>query len=100
LYFKPILSRGEGESVSFRKQFAYREYQKAIVGIRKTLSARNCDIRTRLIACALFACFEAFHANYEVALTQIFFGIETMEEHEKKRKDSSWTPGAPRLEAI
>jgi hypothetical protein len=100
LDFKAISAPGDAEAVRFRKQFAYQEYQKAIVGVRKTLSAKDCDIRTKLIACALFACFEAFHANYEVALTQIFAGIEMIEEHERKRRDPSPKSNAPPLEAI
>jgi hypothetical protein len=59
------------------------------VGIRKMLSAKDCDIRTRRIVCILFACFEAYHGNYETAQTQIFAEIEMMEEHEKSRKESS-----------
>jgi hypothetical protein len=91
---------GDEDVIKFRHQFAYKEYQKAIVGMRKALSEKDCDIRTRLIACILFACFEAYHGNCEVALVQIFSGIEMMEEHNKKRKKEDSTSNGPRLPPV
>ncbi|KAE9367698.1 hypothetical protein N431DRAFT_348684 [Stipitochalara longipes BDJ] len=88
LDLKSYTSAGD-ESIKFRKQFAYKEYQKAIVGMRKTLAAKGGDTRMRLVACILFACFEAYHGNYETARTQIISGIEMMEEHTKKRKEAA-----------
>lgn len=73
--------------VKSRKQFAYREYQKAIVGLRRTLVAKNCDIRTKLVACIVFACFECHEGNFGLARRQIFAGIKMMDEHEKKVED-------------
>lgn len=98
LDLKSFTSSGDEESIKFRRQFAYKEYQKAVVGIRKALSAKDCDIRTRLIACILFACFEAYHGNCETALVQIFSGIEMMEEHTKRRKEA--TANAPRTPPV
>jgi hypothetical protein len=89
LDLKSLAAAGDGESLKLRRQFAYKEYQKALVGIRKALTAKDCDIRTRLIACILFACFESYHGNRETALVQIFSGIEMMEEHTKRRKEQS-----------
>jgi Fungal Zn(2)-Cys(6) binuclear cluster domain/Fungal specific transcription factor domain len=87
LDLRTLDSEGDEEAIKFRKQFAYKEYQKAIVGLRKTLSAKDCDIRTRLIACILFACFEGYHGQSETALAQIYSGVEMMAEHEKKRNE-------------
>ena len=64
--------------------------------MRKTLSAKDCDTRIKLIACILFACFEAHNGSCEVALLQIFPGIEMVEEHTKKRKALKQTPIVPR----
>jgi hypothetical protein len=90
----------DDEAIKLRRQFAYKEYQKAIVGIRKTLSEKDCDITTRLVACILFACFEAYHGNSMTALGQIFSGIEMMEAHNKKRKEKGSTSNAPRLAPV
>lgn len=99
LDLKGLNSLGDGDSVKYRRQFAYKEYQKAIVGLRKTLAAKDCDIRTKLTATILFACFEAYHGNNETALTQIFSGIEMMEDYAKKRKvGASNTPREPPVE--
>jgi hypothetical protein len=95
-----ISERGGAEFAKLRKQFAYREYQKAIVGVRSRLASKDCDIRTRLIACVLFACFEAYHGNCETALTQIFAGVEMMEEHAKRIKESNKIPNSPGLQPV
>ncbi|KAN0095463.1 hypothetical protein V8E51_016174 [Hyaloscypha variabilis] len=94
LDLKSFSALGDDESVKFRRQFAYKEYQKAIVGVRKTLAAKDSDIRSRLIATILFACFEAYHGNNETALAQIFAGVEMMEDYTKKRKAAA--PNTPR----
>lgn len=92
--------RGDAEFAELRKQFAYREYQKAIVGVRQRLSTKDCDIRTRLIACILFACFEAYHGNCETALKQIFAGVEMMEDHAKRIEELNKIPDRPRLQPV
>ncbi|KAE8454290.1 hypothetical protein EG329_005215 [Mollisiaceae sp. DMI_Dod_QoI] len=68
-----------------RLQFAYREYDMAIVGLRKASSEGQADTRTKLLACILFACFEAYHGNIETATGQVFAGVELMEQYTKRR---------------
>jgi hypothetical protein len=68
-----------------RLEFAYREYDKAIVGLRKATTEGTADIRTKLISCILFACFEAYHGNNETATGQVFSGIELMEQYKRRR---------------
>lgn len=98
LDFQNFSTQDDGaEFAKLRKQFAYKEYQKAIVGIRKTLSAKDCDIRTRLIACLLFACFEAYHGNFETSVAQILAGVEMLEEYRKQRRLSMQKPNTQRL---
>ena len=101
LDFKDFSAYGDrDEFIKCRKQFAYKEYQKAIVGIRKTLAAKDCDIRTRLIACILFACFEAYHGNFDSSVAQIFAGVEMLEEHQKQKRLSMQAHNTARLESV
>ncbi|KUJ19427.1 uncharacterized protein LY89DRAFT_716937 [Mollisia scopiformis] len=66
-----------------RLEFAYREYDRAIVGLRN--AGPQADIRTKLISCILFACFESYHGNSETATAQVFAGIELMEQYSRQR---------------
>ena len=54
--------------------FAYHEYSKAIIEMRKTIAEKALDLRTRLIASLVFICFEVHHCNKVSAVAQ----IETM----------------------
>lgn len=79
------------ESVKTRSDFAYREYEKAISGLRKALVSKNCDIRTQLISTILFCCFEAYHENTLLAHKQAFIGIEMMADYNKRRRQLALT---------
>lgn len=59
---------------SKRRKFAYHEYSKAIIEMRKTTAEKTLDLRTRLIASLLFIYFEVYHCNKVSAVAQ----IETM----------------------
>jgi hypothetical protein len=59
---------------SKRREFAYHDYNKAIIKMRKTIAEKALDLRTRLIASLLFICFEVYHCNKVSAVAQ----IETM----------------------
>jgi hypothetical protein len=48
-------------------EFALKQYNKAIVNLRQTISEGKPQIRTALVACLLFVCFENFHGDYEAA---------------------------------
>jgi hypothetical protein len=69
------------QNAETRTAFAYREYQKGIAGLRKLLWTQRCDLRIKLIACVLFACFESFHANIDGARKQIFAGLAMLDEY-------------------
>lgn len=88
-----------GELRGFQKRFAYSEYHKALVGMRKSLE-KDYDIRLKLIICILFACFEAYHGNSKSAIWQLYAGIEMMEEYTKKRNEPPVTPYQTRLPPI
>ncbi|KAG4427162.1 hypothetical protein IFR05_017356 [Cadophora sp. M221] len=72
-----------------RREFAYREYGKAISCPRGTIAEKKLSIRTSLITSLLFACFEAYHGNSDAAAAQVYAGIEVMELYSKKRKIES-----------
>lgn len=74
-----------------RQRFAFSEYHKAIVGLRRSLAEQTCDIRTKLVSCLLFACFEAYHGNDQTARLQLFAGIEMLEDYSKRRKQLAST---------
>lgn len=52
----------------------------AIVEMRKTESQKTLDLRTRLIACLLFICFEINHCNKQSAVAQIDTMSSLLEE--------------------
>jgi hypothetical protein len=69
--------------------FALKEYNKAVLQIRKRVAGRKIDstgswdhqnLRFTLIACLLFACFESFHGSLDTAITQIHAGVRMIEE--------------------
>lgn len=60
-----------------RREFAYREYSKAIGQMHNSAREGN---RTSLIACILFATFELFNNYPETAATQIHAGIRMINE--------------------
>jgi len=79
-----------------RCEFAYREYGLAIAGIRKRTMECRADIRTKLLACILFTCFESYHGDSRAAATQTFAGIEMMNEYlesrQRAREETDWPP--------
>jgi hypothetical protein len=63
-----------------RREFAYREYAKAINLTHNSTNGGDESIRTTLIACLLFASFELFNGYPETAATQIHSGISLIGE--------------------
>ncbi|KAH9223321.1 hypothetical protein DL95DRAFT_128453 [Leptodontidium sp. 2 PMI_412] len=76
-----------------RLQFAYHSYHSAIVDMRRSTSEGQTDIRTKLLACLLFACFETYHGNRDVATAQVFAGIEAIDSYNLLRAHSQTTSG-------
>ncbi|KAH8601863.1 hypothetical protein B0O99DRAFT_501427, partial [Bisporella sp. PMI_857] len=62
-------------------EFAYKEYGLAIVNLRKYTLRDNANICTKLIACILFAYFESFHGNSNIATSQVYAGIDMLTDH-------------------
>ncbi|CZR61336.1 uncharacterized protein PAC_11232 [Phialocephala subalpina] len=75
----------ENSNDKARLEFAYREYDMAIVGLRKATTEGRADIRTKLIACIVFSCLEAYLGNNEMASGQAYQAIELMEQYTKYR---------------
>lgn len=42
---------------------------------------KRIDMRTRILACILFACFEAYHGNTNEAVSQMVAGTEMVREY-------------------
>ena len=56
-------------------QHALEQYHIAIKAMRAESARGNQDLRTTLITCLLNTCFEAFHGNHDLAVTQIKTGV-------------------------
>lgn len=69
-----------------RLEFAYREYGKALSSLRHAVAAQKTNTRTSLIASMLFACFETYHGNIEIATAQVFAGLDMIEQYSKNSK--------------
>ena len=70
-----------------RHEFAYREYDRAILGLRTAIAEGRADVRTKLIACILFACFETYHGNNDFATAQIYAGIDMINQYFRLRSE-------------
>ena len=57
LNWKEWAPENEDEIPKMQREFAYNEYAKAIRGLRKSIAEGNCDLRTKMISCILFATF-------------------------------------------
>ncbi|PVH77255.1 hypothetical protein DL98DRAFT_463945 [Cadophora sp. DSE1049] len=65
---------------TLRHQFAFREYSKALCLLRRDVAGGFCDLRTTLIACLLFYCFESYHGYHEMAINQVYGGLKLIRE--------------------
>ncbi|KAL2075923.1 hypothetical protein VTL71DRAFT_866 [Oculimacula yallundae] len=71
-----------------RLEFAYHEYHCAITNMRQATLSGHIDIRTKLLACLLFACFETYHGNRDVATAQVFAGIQAIDDYNVLRSQA------------
>ncbi|RDW84877.1 hypothetical protein BP6252_02467 [Coleophoma cylindrospora] len=62
-----------------KQQYAIAEYMKSIRIMRKTLDAGERNIRSMLIACLLFTCFESMCNNHDSALGQVQGGFNMLD---------------------
>ncbi|RDW78270.1 hypothetical protein BP5796_06122 [Coleophoma crateriformis] len=63
-----------------RQRYAIAEYMKSIRIMRKTLDAGERNIRSMLIACLLFTCFESMCNNHDSALGQVQGGFKMLDD--------------------
>ncbi|KAE8454564.1 hypothetical protein EG329_000187 [Mollisiaceae sp. DMI_Dod_QoI] len=60
------------------RQYALRKYDTAIQEVREVLRHRRDSLRTVLIASLLIFCFESFHGDIRLALTNVQVAVELM----------------------
>jgi hypothetical protein len=53
--------------------------------LKKGITEKRIDLRTRILSCVLFACFESYHGNNDEAVSQIIAGTEMAREYLKVR---------------
>jgi Fungal specific transcription factor domain/Fungal Zn(2)-Cys(6) binuclear cluster domain len=77
--------------VSSNRQFAFREYSKAVSQVRQKVASWKVgergserDLRTTLISCLLFTCFETFNGCSDAAIAQIYAGVRIIEEWQRQ----------------
>jgi hypothetical protein len=61
-------------------QHALEQYHIAIKAMRAESARGNQDLRTTLITCLLNTCFEAFHGNHDLAVTQVQIGVNIIRQ--------------------
>ncbi len=83
----PSPSRRPKGTVSPDRKFAFSEYGKAVSQIREMVASwklgERCserDLRTTLISCLLFTCFETLNGCSDAAIMQIYGGVRIIEE--------------------
>lgn len=65
---------------TLRHQFAFRQYSKSICLMRRDVAGGRHDLRTTLISCLLFYCFESFHGYHELAISQVYTGLKMIRD--------------------
>jgi hypothetical protein len=58
---------------------------RAILALQKGILEKRIDLRTRILACILFTCFESYHGNNEEVASQIVAGTEMISEYLRTR---------------
>ena len=82
-----------------QREFAYNEYNMVIARLMKPAKESGASIGTRLLTCLLFACFETYHSNNELAIAQTSIGIDMIAEYESTlRSEQSLAQPEPPLE--
>lgn len=61
-------------------QVALQQYNKAIAFLRQILAKGSPSIRTALVACLLFICFENFHGDHEGANSHVLCGLGLIDQ--------------------
>lgn len=70
----------ENEVGTLKHQFAFQQYSKSLCLLRRDVAGGFCELRTTLIACLLFYCFESYHGYHESAINQVYSGLKLIRE--------------------
>lgn len=62
-------------------EFALKEYDKALKGMRTAIENRRHDIRTALVACLLVFCFESLQGNPNAAVSNAQSGLNLLQDY-------------------
>jgi hypothetical protein len=65
---------------TLRHQFAFRQYNKSMCLLRRDVAGGIVDLKTTLIACLLFYCFESYHGHHDSATDQVYSGTKQIRE--------------------
>lgn len=65
---------------TLRHQFAFQQYSKSTCLLRRDVAGGICDLKTTLVACLLFYCFESHHGNHDLAINQVYSGLKEIRE--------------------
>lgn len=65
---------------TLKHQSAFRQYSRASCLMRRDIAGSYCDLRTTLMACLLFHCYESYHGSHELAINQVYSGIKLIRE--------------------
>lgn len=74
---------------TLRRNFAYHEYGLVISELKTAAAKGHVPTRTKLIACLLFACFEFYHGNNDIASALVLAGAEMVHAHSKAKSPYS-----------
>ncbi|CZT51872.1 uncharacterized protein RSE6_13084 [Rhynchosporium secalis] len=79
-YPSPPSPSPESSVETSRHLFAFHKYSKALCLLRRDVMGGFCDLRTTLITCLLFYCFESYHVCHEVDVNQMYSGLKVIRE--------------------
>lgn len=65
---------------TLKHQYAFRQYGEYSCLLRRDVSGRSRDVRTTLITCLLFHCFEPHHGYLEKVDNQVYSGLKLFRE--------------------
>jgi hypothetical protein len=74
-------------------QYALQQYGKALKGVREVIARGQNSLRTVLIAALLIFCFENFHGDVRLALTNVQSAVELMHGWLANNVARSTSPG-------
>ena len=79
--FEPLSRRASEFETEQRSiyEFALKEYDKALKGMRQAIANEKHDVRTALVACLLVFCFESLQGNPSAAVSHAQSGLALLQ---------------------